>query len=103
MMTSLLYTLWVILPPLQSTIGYRLWARQLYRDYPLFFAYTISQVARFVVLFYCYQAGIRDVYRHGYLTGEPVGLASRCGVLRDLLSHFLRRCDGTRQSLPALR
>jgi len=102
MMTSLLYTLWVMLPPLQSTIGYRMWARQLYRDYPLFFAYTISQVARFVVLFYCYQAGIRDVYRQAYLTAEAVDLVIKFGVICELFSHIFRPYDGIRQLGAAL-
>ena len=97
MLTPLLYALWVVLPPLQSAIGYRMWARRLYREYPLFFAYTISQIGRFIVLFWSYHTGIRDVYRQAYLTAEAVDLVIKFGVICELFSHIFRPYDGIRQ------
>ncbi len=44
MLGVLLYALWLFAPALQSAIGYRMWIRRLYRDYPLFFAHTISHI-----------------------------------------------------------
>jgi hypothetical protein len=97
MLTPLLYALWVVLPPLQSAIGYRMWARRLYREYPLFFAYTISQIGRFIVLFWSYHTGIRDVYRQAYLTAEAVDFVIKFGVICELFSHIFRPYDGIRQ------
>src|SRR5438445_10901469 len=66
----LLYALWIVLPLLQSAIAHRMWIRRLYREYPLFFAYTISHLVRFAILFYSYHLGMRDLYRDAYLSLE---------------------------------
>ena len=97
MLRNLLYALWLVLPVLQGVIGYRMCTRRLYRDYPFFFACTINQLVRFVVLFYCYQLGIRDVYRHAYLSSEAVDAVLRFGVIWELFSHVFRRYQGIRE------
>jgi hypothetical protein len=97
MLTVWTYALWVVLPVMQSIIGYRMWTRRLYRDYPLFFAYTISHVVRFAVLFYCYRLGMRDVYRHAYLAAEAVDLVLKFGVICELFSNLFRPYEGIRE------
>jgi hypothetical protein len=97
MLRILLYALWLVLPVLQSAIGYRMWTRRLYRDYPLFFAYTIDHLLSFLVLFYCYQVGIRDVYRYAYLGSEAVNAALKFGVICELFSHVFRAYGGIRE------
>jgi hypothetical protein len=97
-MTSVLtYTLWFVAPALQSAIAYRMWARRLHPDYPLFFAYTVSNLLRFVVLFYCYRLGIRDVYRQAYLVSEAVNAVLKFGVICELFFHIFRSYEGIRE------
>jgi hypothetical protein len=93
----LLYALWLVSPVLQSAIGYRMWTRRLYRDYPLFFAYVAYHVASSPVLFYCYQVGSRDVYRHAYVGYEALDVALKFGVICELFSHVFRAYEGIRE------
>ena len=51
MLTVFVYALWLVAPALQSAIGYRMWIRRLYRDYPPFFTHTISHMLSVLVLF----------------------------------------------------
>src|SRR6266849_6681534 len=97
MLGVLLYALWLTASALQSAIGYRMWIRRLYRDYPLFFAYIINQLVRSLVLFYFYRLGIRDVYRHAYLGSEAVNTAIKFGVICELFSHVFRAYGGIRE------
>jgi len=97
MLTVFVYALWLVAPALQSAIGYRMWIRRLYRDYPVFFAYTISHMLSFLVLFYCYQLGVRDVYRHAYLGCEAVDAVLKFGVICELFSQVFRQYEGIRQ------
>src|SRR2546422_6015675 len=97
MLTVFVYALWLVAPALQSAIGYRMWIRRLYRDYPVFFAYTINHMLSFLVLFYCYQLGVRDVYRHAYLGCEAVDAVLKFGVICELFSQVFRQYEGIRQ------
>jgi hypothetical protein len=74
-----------------------MWTRRLYRDYPLFFVYVAYHVASFPVLLYCYQLGIRDVYRHAYVGYEAADLALKFGVICELFSHVFRAYEGIRE------
>jgi len=74
-----------------------MWTRRLYRDYPLFFAYILNQLVIFFVLIYCYQLGIRDVYRQAYLAASAVDAVLRFGVICELFSHVFRQYEGIRQ------
>src|SRR5712692_2105646 len=102
MLTVLVYALWLVAPALESAIGYRMWIRRLYRDYPLFFAYTINHLLSFLVLFYCYRLGIRDVYRHAYLSCEAVDTVLKFGVIWELFSQVFRPYEGIRELGSAL-
>jgi hypothetical protein len=89
MLHILEYMLWIALPVLQSAIGYRMWTRQLYRDYPLFFAYTIEQLLRFLTLFYCYHWSTPITYRHAYFGLNTVEAVLQLGVISELFFHRL--------------
>ena len=96
MLPILVYALWLVAPVMQSAVGYGMWIRRLYRDYPLFFTYTIEQLLRFLVLFYCYRLGIRDLYRQAYLGWEAVDVVIKFGVICELFSHVFRHYEGIR-------
>jgi hypothetical protein len=97
MFNVLVYAFWVVLPVLHGSIGYRMWTGRLYREYPLFFAYVINQLIRFGILFYCYQLGIRDVYRLAYSSCEVVDLGLKFAVICELFSHVFRPYEGIRE------
>jgi hypothetical protein len=96
------YALWIVLPILQSAIGHRMWTRRLYRDYPLFFAYTIEQLVRFSILFYYYQLGTRDGYRHAYFSLEALEAVLQLAVICELFFHVFRPYEGIRELALAL-
>jgi hypothetical protein len=66
------YALWLVLPPLQVAIAYRMWRRKNYLDYPIFFAYTFEQLARFAVLFYWYRLHASTTYMHAYAAFQAI-------------------------------
>ncbi|HEV2730223.1 MAG TPA: hypothetical protein VGV15_09335, partial [Terriglobales bacterium] len=92
----LLYALWLALPLLQGAIVHRMWIRRLHREYPLFFAYTISHLIRFAVLFYCYHLGIRDLYRDTYISLEMLNAVLKFGVICELFFHVFQPYEGVR-------
>ncbi len=90
------YALWLMASALQSAIAVRMWARHLYRDYPLFFAYTLSHLLSVPVVLYCYRLGDRDLYRNAYAGLEIVFAVLKFGVICELFSHVFRPYDGVR-------
>lgn len=96
MLSTLSYFLWVVLPILQSMIAYRMVTRRLYRDYPLFFAYTIEQILRFTVLFYFFHLGTPRQYRNAYFTLEGIEAVLQLGVICELFVHVFRPYEGIR-------
>jgi len=90
------YALWLMASALQSAIAVRMWARHLYRDYPLFFAYTLSHLLSVPVVLYCYRLGDRDLYRNAYAGLEIVYAVLKFGDLRAFFTCFpaIRWCAG---------
>ena len=102
MLSILAYALWLMASVLQSAIGYRMWNRRLYRDYPLFFAYTVTHLVRSLVLFYCYQLQTPDVYRYAYVGSEVIDAILKFGVIWELFTHIFRPYEGIRELGSAL-
>jgi hypothetical protein len=101
-MRILLFTLWLLLASLLSAIGYRVWSRRLYSDYPLFFAYIIAHLIRIPVVFYYYRLGTTETYRHVYVYAELIDALFKFGVIYELFSNVSRRYDGIRSFVSAL-
>jgi hypothetical protein len=91
------YALWLVLPPLQAAIAYRMWRRKNYRDYPIFFAYTLEQLARFAVLFYWYQLHVQTTYLHAYAAFQAIEAILQIGIVCELYSDVFRSHEGIRQ------
>src|SRR5215467_2810882 len=96
MLRGFQYAIWLVPPILQSVIAYRIWIRRLCREYPLFFAYTISHLIRFAVLFYCYHQGQQGLYRDAYLSLETINAVLKFGVICELFFQVFRQYDGVR-------
>jgi hypothetical protein len=102
MFSFAVYAFWLILPPLQGAIAYRMWRQKSYRDYPLFFAYTLEQLVRFAILFYCYQLHLRTTYLHAYAGLQAVEAVLQIGVICELFSDVFGPYKGIRQIGPSL-
>lgn len=94
--------LWLFCASLQAAIGYRMWQRKSYRDYPLFFAYTLEQLVRFAVLFYCYQLHLQTNYFHAYAGFQAIEAILQIGVVCELFSDVFRPYEGIRQIGPSI-
>jgi hypothetical protein len=95
-MTILQYSPWLLPAALLSVIGYGVWTRRIYRDYPLFSAYIVAHLARLLVLFYCYRLGIREIYNHAYAYAEVIDAVLKFGVICELFSSLFQSYDGIR-------
>jgi hypothetical protein len=96
-----LYALWLLLPPLQGAIAYRMWQKKSYRDYPIFFAYTLEQLARFAVLFYWYQLHASTRYMHAYASFQAIEAILQIGIVCELYSDVFRPYEGIRHFGPS--
>jgi hypothetical protein len=101
-MTILQYSLWLLAAALLSVIGFRVWTRRLYRDYPLFSAYIVGHLARLLVLFYFYRLGIHETYRHAYLYAELIEAMLKFGVISELFSQLFQSYDRIRSWVPVM-
>src|SRR5205823_5175597 len=72
------------------------------RDYPLFFAYTIEQLLRFLTLFYCYHWSTPITYRHAYFGLNTVEAVLQLGVISELFFHVFRPYAGISHLASAL-
>lgn len=86
--SSAYYPLWVAHPVMQLGLAALMWRRKLLRTYPFFFAYIVSEVMLFVVLF----MNERDpnVYYYLYWVGTTISAALGFAVIHEVFSDVLR-------------
>ncbi len=96
------YALWLVSPPLQVAIAYRMWRRKNYRDYPIFFAYTLEQLIRFAILFYYFQHNLQESYNHAWAGLQVIEAILQFGIICELSSDVFRPYEGIRQIGPSL-
>lgn len=94
--TSLRYVLWVAGPCLQLFIAAFMLKHRLYRQYPAFFAYTVSHVVRFVVLFSLYHHGSEEAYNYAYLAAEVLDAVLAFAAIYEVFSNVFRAYEGIR-------
>ncbi len=93
---ALKYVFFVGPASLQAVLAGFMLRRKLYREYPIFLAYTVSHVVRFAVLFCIYHQGSREAYRYTYLCAEVLDAALSFAVIYELFSAVLRSYEGIR-------
>jgi hypothetical protein len=94
---ALKYVLWVTHPCLQALLAAFMLRRKMHREYPIFLAYTVSHVVRFVVLFCIYHQGSREAYRYSFLGAEALDAALAYGAIYELYGHLFRTYDGVQK------
>ncbi len=96
-LTALKYVLWVAPACGQALLALFMLKRRLYRECPLFFAYTLSHVVRFVVLFSVYHEGSKQAYRETYLAAEVLDAALAFAAIYEVFSNVFRTYEGIRK------
>src|SRR5581483_9296773 len=91
-----LYSLWVLAPLMQGAVAYRIYVRRLSRNYHVFLVYTIGQLLRFLVLFYCYRSGNRELYRHAYVAFAPINVVLQFAAICEIFSQVFQQYKGIR-------
>lgn len=95
--TLLKYLLWVAPACVQALLAVLMLKRRLYREYPLFFAYTLSHVIRFVILLSVYQQGGKQAYRETYLVAEVLDAPLAFAAIYEVFSNVFRVYEGIRK------
>ncbi len=96
-MFALKYVLWAAGPCLQALLAGFMLRRKVHREYPIFLAYTVSHVVRFVVLFCMYHQGNREAYRYTYLGAEVLDAALAFGAIYELYGHLFHTYGGVQK------
>jgi len=85
---SAYYPLWIAHPVLEVVLAAVIWRRKLYRVYPFFFSYLVSEVVLFLVLF----ANQKNYDRYFYLYWFGAGISALFGfkVIHEVFVDVLR-------------
>lgn len=86
--SSAYYPLWIAHPVMQVGLAAVMWRRKLLRTYPVFFAYVVSEVMLFLVLFL--NQSNSDVYFYLYWVGATISAALGFAVIHEVFSDVLR-------------
>lgn len=84
------YALWIAHPILQVSVALIIWRRKLYRTFPVFFAYLVSQVVTFLTLFPIFQWGTYEYYFYGFWILQAVTLAVGFKVIHEIFLDVFR-------------
>jgi len=92
--------LWIAPHVLQAVLALMMIRRQLFRQFPVFFAYTVFEVAQFLVLFvldhwFIDKVSI-DQYVNLYMIGNAISIVLRFGIVHEIFANVF-------QSYPALQ
>jgi hypothetical protein len=96
MFMKLTYGLWFVAPALQCVIAGRMWARGLYREYVLFFVYTLFHILSFPVVFYLFSLNDKSVYRYTFVTYEFLDSLLKFAVTYELFRSAFQPYEGIR-------
>ncbi len=88
------YVLWVAPACVQAAITVFMLKRRLYQEYPLFLAYTLSHVVRFVVLFSLYHHGSEVAYSYAYLAAEVLDAALAFAAIYEVFWNVFQPYEG---------
>lgn len=86
--SSAYYPLWIAHPVMQVALAVAVWRRKLLRNYPYFFAYIVSEVMLFLVLFM--NEKNPDVYFYLYWVGATISAVLGFKVIHEVFSDVLK-------------
>lgn len=82
--------LWITHPVLQSAVVATMLQRKLHKKYPVFFAYTISEIVMFAVCFPIYLEGSYTAFFYAHWILAVISLTVGFFVIREIFSDILR-------------
>lgn len=94
---TLQYVLWLSGTVLHGAIGGVMLRRRLYREYPFFFAYTVSHLVRFAILFTLYSMGRLGGYALAYAYLEGLDAILSFAIMYELYAVTFRAYEGIRE------
>ena len=97
MTKELIMPLWYAGAGLQAVIGGVMLWRKVYRKFPVFCLYIVSQLIRFAILYSAFSAGDRQLYRHAVLSLEVVDAVLSFAVIYELFDVTFRVYEGIRE------
>ncbi len=90
------YLFWFASPALQAIIVFIMVRRNMRRDYPMFFNYTVFQVVSHVVMFILWSRSYQ-LYYYGYWTNSALGIFLGFAVIREVFLESFRPYEGLRE------
>jgi hypothetical protein len=87
-----LYYLWIAPHALLVAVAAVMFARRVYKQFPLFFAYTLYEIFEFLLLFLCYRLdhGPRTLYRNVFVATLAGSTALRFGIIQEIFNNVFR-------------
>jgi len=84
--------MWVAHPILESVLAGIMLKRKLHRQFPVFFAYILSQILIFAILFPLYRSGPAhyDAYFYSFWVGSGISLAIGFKVIHEIVLNVFR-------------
>ena len=82
--------LWCAQPVLQLTIAVVFWRRKLHKKFPVFFAFLITQVVNFCVIFPLWLTGNYNVYFVPFWVGEAINAVLGFKVIHEIFIDVFR-------------
>jgi hypothetical protein len=76
--------LWVLQPALQAVVAVIVFRRHLHREFPVFFTYTIAQIALFAVEFPVYRWGGSSAYFYTFWVGAAVNVVLAFKIIHEV-------------------
>ncbi|HSS98248.1 MAG TPA: hypothetical protein VLK33_14510 [Terriglobales bacterium] len=87
---STIQVLWLAQPVLQAIAAGVMYKRKLHRKFPIFFAYLVSQVPGFAIIFSAFNWGTYVEYFYGYWFCNIVSLAMGFKVIHEIFLDVFR-------------
>lgn len=87
------YAIWIAGPLLQASLAIMMLLKKTYREFPVFFAYTVSHVVRAALLFGIYRFGSEAAYFYSYYSAELVDAIISFAVVYELYNFVFKPYD----------
>ncbi|MCU1286049.1 MAG: hypothetical protein JWO13_2399 [Acidobacteriales bacterium] len=96
-MSTISFVLWIASPILQSTMVIIISKNGVWKEIPVFFAYTGFHVFRSVLLFWIRSSGSPQTYGQSYWAAEVISVILGFAVIYEIFNQVLKRYEGIRQ------
>ena len=90
MISNLQLALWIAHPVLQLAVAIVMFKRKLYKVFPFFFTYIISQVVTFSILFPLFRLDYSDAFYYAYWVCAAISLAIGFKVIHEVFLDVFR-------------